>query len=289
MGAGRGASPKATMLGWSLSGLLHGIILAAAGVSVHLSAPYPVPQNQPFRWNVSLSAAPRSEAVVSNGLQSSASASNPEARSPEAQDPQSLERTVDLPSVRHDEALQSKRSPLPSTEHRASHVPPVPPNTLADVHPRRQEAVMAVARPAASLVPQPEVESRRESDRVEVEAQPEHVTVLQRPQAVTHALVKRTILPDYGWLRETLRSRLEEVKRYPAAARAVHVQGLVLVQVRIDGDGRLTDPEIKETSGSAMLDRAALEAVQAASPLRLDHKLERAPLVMLVPLHYRLE
>lgn len=289
MSAGRGASPKATMLGWSLSGLLHGIILAAAGVSVHLSAPSPVQQNQPFRWNVSLSAAPRSEAAVSNGLQSSASASNPEAGSPEVQDPPSLKRMVELPSVRHDEALRSKRPPLPPTEHRASYSPPGPPNTLADVRPHRQEAVTAVARPAASLVPPPEVESRQESDRVEVETQPEHVTVLQRPHAVTHALVKRTVLPDYGWLRETLRSRLEEVKRYPAAARAVHAQGLVLVQVRIDGDGRLTDPEIKETSGSAVLDRAALAAVQAASPLRLDHKLERAPLMMLVPLHYRLE
>jgi TonB family protein len=160
---------------------------------------------------------------------------------------------------------------------------------LADVHPRRQAAVMAVAKPAASLVPPPELESRRESDHVEVETRPEQVTVLQRPQAVTYALVNRTVLPDYGWLRETLRSRLEEVKSYPAAARAVHAQGLVLVQVRIDGDGRLMDPQIKESSGSAMLDRAALAAVQAASPLKLDHRLERAPLVMLVPLHYRLE
>lgn len=271
MGFGPGIAQKTARLGWAVSGFLHGIILAAAAVSVQTMTPQATPQREPFRLEVSLSAAPRSEAVVSDGLQRVTDASASEARLPETLDVPSLERTAEPP-------LQSASPLFPSSRNRS-----------VQNRSHQRTAVMDAARPAESLMPPPEVESRRESDHVEVETRREHVTVLQRPQAVTHALVNRTILPDYGWLRETLRSRLEEVKSYPAGARAVHAQGLVVVQVRVDGDGRLRDPEIKESSGSALLDRAALAAVQAASPLALHHRLEGAPLVMLVPLSYRLE
>ncbi|MBX3302860.1 MAG: TonB family protein [Nitrospira sp.] len=285
MGFGPSIAQKTARLGWGVSGFLHGIILAAAAVSVQVMTPQAVPQRELFRWEVSLSAAPRSEAVVSNGLQRATDASASEARLPEALDVPSLERTAASP-LRLDEERQY---PTASAEHSAPPLFPSSRSRSVQNHSHQRTAVMDVARPAESLVPPPEIESRRESNHVEVETRPEHVTVLQRPQAVTHALVNRTILPDYGWLRETLRSRLEEVKRYPAGARAVHAQGLVVVQVRVDGDGCLRDPEVKESSGSALLDRAAMAAVQAASPLALRHRLEGAPLVMLVPLSYRLE
>lgn len=290
MRPGRAGSRKSTMLGWGMSGLLHGVILTAATVSVHVAAPHAIPYHEPFRWEVSLSAAPRSEAVVSDGFQSSAGASLPEARSSDSQDAPALTQMVDLPSVRHDDGRRSRTPhPIAPADNRVSQLAPVFPDRPTDVHPPRQSVVTAATSPTASFTPPPELASERESDNVEVETVPEPVTVLQRPQAVTHDLVNRTIRPDYGWLMETLRSKLEDVKSYPAAARAVHAQGLVVVQVRIDGDGLLTAPEIKESSGSTVLDRAALAAVQAASPLRLDHRLEGAPLVMLVPLHYRLE
>jgi len=96
-------------------------------------------------------------------------------------------------------------------------------------------------------------------------------------------------LPDYGWLMDTLRAKLERVKVYPASAKAGHVQGRVVVQVSIDGDDRIANSEIEESSGYPVLDQAALDTLQAASPLALSHRLDGPPIVMLIPLNYQLE
>jgi protein TonB len=83
--------------------------------------------------------------------------------------------------------------------------------------------------------------------------------------------------------------RLERVKVYPASAKASGAQGRVVVQVSIHGDGSMTNSGIEETSGYPVLDQAALDAVRAASPLKLAHVLDGPPIVMLVPLNYQLE
>ncbi|MGC4097090.1 MAG: TonB family protein [Nitrospira sp.] len=289
MRSGHGVSQKTTILGWSMSGLFHCILLAAAAVSVHLATPRADPQKEPFRWEVSLSAAPHSEAVLAAGAESSsAPASTLGAQSSEVQDTPASERIVDAPIDQ--EGLQANRPhPITPAEKQVFHSPPGSQTLFEDVHLNQEVAMMPAARLSASHMPPPEVENQPESEQLEIETRPEDVKVLQRPQAVTRTLVNRTVLPDYGWLMETMRSKLEAIKTYPSAAKAVHAQGLVVIQVLVDSDGRLMDPEIKESSGSALLDHAALDAILAASPLKLAHRLERVPLVMLVPLNYRLE
>lgn len=69
-----------------------------------------------------------------------------------------------------------------------------------------------------TVQPPPELESQHESTRLQVEAQPESPTVLQRPEILTRELIDRTALPDYGWLMNGLREKLERVKVYPASA-----------------------------------------------------------------------
>jgi periplasmic protein TonB len=105
---------------------------------------------------------------------------------------------------------------------------------------------------------------------------------------MTRTLFSKTVLPDYTWLMDTLRTKLERVKTYPALAKANHWQGRVVVQVHIERDG-IANSEIEESSGHAVLDRAALEALQGVSPLTLAHELNSSPVVMLVPLNYQLE
>ncbi len=84
-----------------------------------------------------------------------------------------------------------------------------------------------------------------------------------------------------------LAAKLAELKRYPLLARRLGQEGLVMLEVTIHPDGR-AEAVIKQGSGHAALDRAALslfrEAVQA-----LPEKLFPAQLNRLhVPLAYRL-
>ena len=62
-------------------------------------------------------------------------------------------------------------------------------------------------------------------------------------------------------------AHLERRKRYPAAARRNGEQGTVLVSFRIDGGGRVLSTRLARSSGSALLDDAAIAMVERASPV----------------------
>lgn len=94
---------------------------------------------------------------------------------------------------------------------------------------------------------------------------------------------------DYGWLRDMLWKRIEELKRYPALARTNHWEGRVVVQAVIRADGTVGDLSVAESSGHALLDEEALVVMRKASPLTLKHKLERSQITILIPISYRLD
>lgn len=109
-------------------------------------------------------------------------------------------------------------------------------------------------------------------------------------RAVLHRDVQyRRIQADYGWLRDLLWKRIEELKRYPTLARANHWEGKVVVQAVIRADGTVGALSVAESSGHALLDEEALVVMRRASPLRLTHQLEKSQITILVPISYRLE
>lgn len=61
--------------------------------------------------------------------------------------------------------------------------------------------------------------------------------------------------------------RLERVKRYPSAARVGRVQGVAYVRFRVNREGRVLFVSLQRSSGSDLLDKAALETVRRAEPL----------------------
>ncbi|MBX3302863.1 MAG: energy transducer TonB [Nitrospira sp.] len=111
----------------------------------------------------------------------------------------------------------------------------------------------------------------------------EHRTVLH--QEVRY----RRTQADYGWLRDLLWKRIEELKRYPTLARANHWEGKVVVQAVIKADGTVGALSVAESSGHALLDEEALVVMKKASPLRLKHQLETSQITILIPISYRLE
>ncbi|MFC1712734.1 energy transducer TonB [Candidatus Poribacteria bacterium] len=77
---------------------------------------------------------------------------------------------------------------------------------------------------------------------------------------------------------QTVRRKIESRKRYPLAARKSMTEGRVGVKMTILRGGQLERTEIIESSGHAILDKAALESVRRSapfSPLPEEAKRER--------------
>jgi protein TonB len=109
-------------------------------------------------------------------------------------------------------------------------------------------------------------------------------------RVVEHRVVKvRQTQADYGWLRDSLWRRIEELKRYPAQARANHWEGRVVVQAVIRDDGEVIGLKIAESSGQPILDQEALAVMRKASPLILKHPLGKPSITMLIPISYKLD
>jgi protein TonB len=79
-----------------------------------------------------------------------------------------------------------------------------------------------------------------------------------------------------------LRSRIDSRKVYPPIAIRNGWEGLVLVEMRLEGDGRLSAVRLLQGSGYAVLDEATLRAVRLASPFPPVAR------VVTVPVEYRL-
>ncbi|MEO5955213.1 MAG: energy transducer TonB [Nitrospiraceae bacterium] len=113
--------------------------------------------------------------------------------------------------------------------------------------------------------------------------------------AVAHRVVQqrlvqyRQIQADYGWLRDTLWSRIEELKQYPTQARKNHWEGKVVVEAVIQADGAVVGLKVAESSGWDILDQEAMTVMRKASPLTLKHPLGKPQLTILVPISYRLD
>jgi TonB family protein len=79
-------------------------------------------------------------------------------------------------------------------------------------------------------------------------------------------------------------------KQYPKSALEDAVQGDVVVDIEIDGNGNVLSKEIRTSSGSESLDKQALEMVKKASPFAMPPKtLRDKPFHVSVPITFKLE
>jgi protein TonB len=94
---------------------------------------------------------------------------------------------------------------------------------------------------------------------------------------------------DYGWLRDSILARIQQLKRYPSRAKMHDWEGKVIVQAVIREDGSIVDLMVAESSGHEVLDQDALLVVKTASPLTLKHPIGKAQVPILIPISYRLD
>ena len=90
--------------------------------------------------------------------------------------------------------------------------------------------------------------------------------------------------------RRAIVAHLGRHKRYPAQARSRRNEGEVAVRFRINRAGQIVSASVLRSSGSSLLDQAALDLLRRAQPLPSFPKSLRASEVELIaPINYRLK
>jgi TonB family protein len=74
--------------------------------------------------------------------------------------------------------------------------------------------------------------------------------------------------PDTKYLsyRQSIAGKLFRTWKYPEKAKEAGEQGVVVLEIPINPDGSIEEPNIVNSSGSAILDEAAIRAAKAAAP-----------------------
>lgn len=311
---------SANGLGWIVSLLIHALTLGAAIV---LAADFSlIPKPRPFRWEVSLVAAPPPESVISDDpsasrtSQASVSAdmdsriSRPappwrtrssEARSkPSAPRPHSIEPPANLrveKSVTGDFAdgdsfADGTAGSVLDQAAETADSPNLHTETAedhADVVPFDLGG-LPVSSEQSDESPPPDVEAPAESVTVSEPAiqEPDQLAFRPAPQS-RDPTISRSLHADYSWLANDIFAEVEKLKRYPYLAKNNRWQGNVVLQAMITQDGRVSDIEVVESSGHATLDHDAVSLLARVSPIRLEYPLGQTHIVVQIPIGYRLE
>ena len=277
--------------GWVVSLLLHGTVVLGAILLVKQIQL--APQEKPFKWNVALvsptepvtpDASPPNQAQAqpapSPSLQQTVPSPQPQSPQPLAQQtaPPITERTV-TPV-----APKTPVSPPPQPAEPIKHETVAPVVTEAPAVEKPTEAPVAAPTKSAAQTPPP-----APSAILEQTAKPDTAPVPAQTAAIAQAPANEPTKRDYGWLSETILRRVEELKRYPAAARIERAEGRVVVKAVINEDGSVGEIEIVQSSGFPSLDKTAMETIRQAAPFHLPHPLGRPRLTIKIPISYRLD
>lgn len=138
---------------------------------------------------------------------------------------------------------------------------PVPaPATLLRPEPVRKPALAKQSSPAAQPKALPAEAPAVMASVAQAVSAPPSLPVASRPEPVTPSVAR--VLPEVLVQRPSFR-QAPTAPRYPVLARQRRLQGVVWVEVRIGVQGEQRERRLLRSSGVPMLDRAALEAVQA--------------------------
>ncbi len=250
------SSPYA--LSWLFSLLFHGV---AVGLAIVLMTDLRLaPQPEPFKWDVSVF-----ESAPTSVQQPAPPQPVAESRPVESQPVvQTVQEVVQREVRTVTPVVQAAPQPIRSE-----------PEVIA-------RTAQPIETPPAPAVEQPSATAPATPTQ---SAQP-----ISQPTGVQTMPVRSTPAPhrDYGWLAETLRDRIEELKRYPPMARMNNWQGKVVLKFVVKEDGTVENLEVVQSSGHAVLDEAAMETIRRASPLPLKHELGKPRVTFQFPISYTL-
>lgn len=171
--------------------------------------------------------------------------------------PPPAERTqlVLLPPRAPEVPLEDIVAPTPSTAATVLKQKPEPPRPLPPT-PVRAAAHWVIPPPTP---PQPPVDA--------IAPQQQDASVAAAPPSPPLPAGPRETTPGRDSWEGRVMARLERFRRYPNAARARRQEGVVQLRVSLARDGSLLALSLEHSSGSALLDQAALDTFRRAAPL----------------------
>ena len=122
-----------------------------------------------------------------------------------------------------------------------------------------------------------------ETEKSETEHEPGTRASWRSPEAELE--LRREEPTDYQRVLSDLRLRLQQSLRYPEVARRKGIEGAVAVQFTMSTEGYAEDMVVSESSGSRILDRAALQSISKIFPYPDPPE---TPLHFTIPVAYRL-
>lgn len=259
---------------WTVAVLLHGLGIAASLLVVGAMEPSVPPSL--FQWEISIVEAP-----THTGSQPAEPVEQPPSSTVRPSSPARQTKPV---ITEQPMAHQEVTVPVQTTQMVA--------DVVANAEPVMEHAVVASTEGNPVISPSVVEAPMESSARPVIEQSVPMGSIAPRTehrQVEYRQVHYRETRADYGWLRDTLWSRIEELKRYPALARMNHWEGKVVVSAVIRDDGEVMGVQIAETSGREILDAEAMAVMKKASPLRLKHPLGQRQITILIPINYRLD
>lgn len=192
------------------------------------------------------------------------------------QPPPPTERTqlVLLPPRAPEVPLQDIVAPTPSTAAARQQQKPEPPRDLPKTPPR--ETAKWVIPPPTPPRPLTDVPAPLQQ-RASVAAAPPSPPLPPGPSETS---------PGRDSWEGRVMARLERFRRYPHAARARRIEGIVQMRVSVARDGRLLSLSVERSSGQPSLDQAALDTFRRAEPLPPVPDERPAPVELSFPVEF---
>jgi protein TonB len=174
-----------------------------------------------------------------------------------------------------DRSGESVSQPPAATENEMEVVADAPALQPQATQPVITDTAPAKQRPADQPVAQAQPETAVENRSDKSQSMQASSTTISREQQKQH-------------LRASVMAFITRQLNYPAIARHKGWQGVVKLQLLIESDGHISDLHIEQTSGYALLDKAALSSLQLAHVPDAAQWLDGKAVSIVVPVEYRL-
>lgn len=174
-----------------------------------------------------------------------------------------------------DRSGESVSQPPAATENEMEVVADAPVLQPQATLPVITDTAPAKQRPADQPVAQAQPETAVENRSDKSQSMQASSTTISREQQKQH-------------LRASVMAFITGQLNYPAIARRKGWQGVVKLQLLIESDGHISDLHIEQTSGYALLDKAALSSLQLAHVPDAAQWLDGKAVSIVVPVEYRL-
>lgn len=162
---------------------------------------------------------------------------------------------------------------------------------LATVEPATPDTTRAIARVQMAEPDAPRATVPVETKELDAPARRQRRQAASADQAGANGTASHTSMSSAAPAYSVVVTQLAKHFHYPRLARQRGWEGTVVLSVRVLSDGRLADIRVKDSSGRALLDRAAVRSLRQVRRLpRLAGRPETAGgLQLKIPVTYRLE